>query len=52
MHWDWVMNIVYADIGDMMIDFFETVCRDGEIYSTPTFCRVVALLQQDMRAAP
>ena len=25
--------------------------RQKEIYSTPTFCRVIALLQQDMRAA-
>lgn len=63
--WYWVMNIVYGDIGDTMIDFFEPVYRkesggyrpseldrrDGEIYSTPTFCRVVALLQQDMCAA-
>lgn len=63
--WYPVMDLLYGDIGDTMIEFFETVyqapnniyhpsdCdrRDGEVYSTPTFCRVIALLQQDMRAA-
>lgn len=63
--WQSVQEVLYSDIGDTMIDFFETVYqnptggyrpseldrRDGEVYSTPTFCRVIALLQQDMRTA-
>jgi len=65
LYWQSVQEVVYGDIGDTMIDFFETVYknptggyrpseldrRDREIYSTPTFCRVIALLQRDMRAA-
>ena len=65
LYWQSVEEVIYGDIGDTMIDFFESVYsnptggyrpseldrRDGEVYSTPTFCRVIALLQQDMRAA-
>ena len=65
LYWQSVQEVLYSNIGDTMIDFFETVYsnptggyrpseldrRDGEAYSTPTFCRAVALLQQDMRAA-
>lgn len=64
-YWKAVEYVLYGNIGSTMIDFFEKVyCnpngayrpseldqRDREIYSTPTFCRAVALLQQDMRAA-
>ncbi len=63
--WDAVEGVIDGDIGNTMIDFFETVYRspDGrsrscdierrekETYSTPTFARVIALLQQDMRTA-
>ena len=63
--WDAVEGVVDGDIGDTMIDFFETVYkndsngyypseldqREKEIYNTPTFARVIALLQQDMRTA-
>lgn len=63
--WDTVEDIIYADIGDTMIDFFETVYkkvsggyyaseldqREKEAYNTPTFARVISLLQQDMRTA-
>ncbi len=63
--WDAVEEVVYGDIGDTMIDFFETVYkkdsngyypseldrRQKETYDTPTFARVIALLQQDMRTA-
>lgn len=63
--WDAVEGVVDGDIGDTMIDFFETVYkkdsngyysseldqREKEIYDTPTFARVIALLQQDMHAA-
>ncbi|MCI8423691.1 MAG: hypothetical protein HFF50_09195 [Lawsonibacter sp.] len=59
--WDAVEGVLYGDIGDTMMDFFEPVYRnpDGyerkrrekEAYNTPTFARVIALLQQDMRAA-
>lgn len=63
--WRAVEDVVYGDIGDTMINFLEVinrnptgggrspemVQRDRTIYSTPTFCRVIALLQQDMRAA-
>lgn len=63
--WDAVEGVIYGDIGDTMINFFETVyhapkgrCyaadlerRESETYNTPTFARVIALLQQDMRAA-
>lgn len=63
--WDAVEGVVYGDIGDTMIDFFETVYkkdsggyyffelkrREEEIYNTLTFARVIALLQQDMRTA-
>ncbi len=63
--WEGVQEVLYGDIGDTMIDVFEPVFttptggyhpaeldrRDGDIYRSPTFCRVFALLQQDMRAA-
>lgn len=62
--WDAVESVIDGDIGDTMIDFFETVYhrsggyspselhrREAEIYNTPTFARVIALLQQDMRTA-
>ena len=63
--WDAVEGVIYGDIGDTMIAFFETVYRspDGrsrscdierrekDTYSTPTFAQVIALLQQDMRTA-
>ena len=34
--------------GDLLAGFLR---RKREIYNTPTFCRVIALLQQDMRTA-
>ena len=59
--WDAVEGVIYGDIGDTMIVFLEPVRRDAadfnlkrwekEVYSTPTFARVIALLQQDMRTA-
>lgn len=63
--WEAVDDIIYADIGDTMIDFFETIYkkdsggynaaelerREKEAYDTPTFARVIALLQKDMRTA-
>ncbi len=63
--WDAVEGVIDGDIGDTMIDFFEPIYRNAsggyhpselnrrekEAYSTPTFARVIALLQQDMRAA-
>ena len=63
--WDAVEGVIDGDIGDTMIDFFETVykydsggydwCdldrRNKEIYTTKTFARVIDLLQQDMRVA-
>lgn len=63
--WDAVEGVVYGDIGDTMIDFFEPVFRkdsggyyalelerrEMEAYNTPTFARVIALLQKDMRVA-
>ena len=64
--WDAVEGVIDGDIGDTMIDFFETVykndsggygsCdldrRNKEIYNTKTFARVIDLLQQDMRVRP
>lgn len=63
--WEAVENVIDEDIGDTMIDFFETIYkkdsggyyatelerREKEAYDTPTFTRVIALLQQDMRTA-
>lgn len=63
--WDAVEEVLDRDIGDVLIDFFETVYkkdsglyhalemrrRERELYDTPTFARVIALLQRDMRAA-
>lgn len=62
--WYAVGEVIYGDIGDTMIDFFETVYKYGpgdsyselkrreeEIYNTPTFASVIALLQQDMCTA-
>lgn len=63
--WDAVENVVYGDIGDTMIVFFETIYkkdsngyysselnqRQKETYDTSTFARVIALIQQDMRTA-
>ena len=63
--WDAVESVIDGDIGDTMIDFFETVYkkdsngyyaselehREKEIYNTPTFARVISLLQQDMHTA-
>lgn len=52
-----------SDIADLKVPFFEDMddepnCtavvqerRFQEIYSTPTFCQVIALLQKDMRTA-
>ena len=56
--WDAVEGVIDGDIGDTMIDFFETVykndsggydsCdldrRNKEIYNTKTFARVIDLL--------
>ena len=66
LYWLPVEYLLFNDI-EAMIDFFETVYqpdhvdpddplsgfwrRKREIYNTPTFARVIALLQQDMRAA-
>ncbi len=66
LYWLPVEYILFNDI-DTMVDFFEEVYqddqvdptdplsglkrRDREIYNTPTFSRVIALLQQDMRTA-
>lgn len=66
-YWLPVEYLLFNDIAEGMIDFFETVYQDDqvnpndplsglirrehEIYNTPTFCRVIALLQQDMRTA-
>lgn len=66
LYWLPVEYILFNDI-EAMIDFFETVYqadqvdpndplsglrrREREIYNTPTFARVIALLQQDMRTA-
>lgn len=63
--WYGVADTLYGDIGDCMIELFEEVYtnpthgyhfdelqrRDRDIYRSPTFCRVVAQMQQDMRAA-
>lgn len=63
--WDAVEEVLDRDIGDVLIDFFETVykkdsglyhaakmeCRERELYDTLTFARAVALLQRDMGAA-
>lgn len=63
--WDAVEGVIDGDIWDTMIDFFEPVFkkesggyyaseldrREMEAYNTPTFARVITLLQQDMRAA-
>ena len=63
--WDAVEGVIDGDIGDTMIDFFETIYkkdsngynlsefdrRRKETYDTSTFARVIALLQQDMRTA-
>lgn len=63
--WSMLEDMIYGDIGDNLIDFFETIYkkdtggyfpseldrRDSEVYSTPTFARVIAEMQQDMRAA-
>ena len=66
LSWLPVEYILFNDIEDM-VDFFEEVYQDDqvdpddpladflrrerEIYNTPTFARVIALLQQDMRTA-
>lgn len=66
LYWLPVEYILFNDI-EVMIDFFEAVYqadqvdpndplsglrrREREIYNTPTFARVIALLQQDMRTA-
>lgn len=66
LYWLPVEYILFNDI-ETMIDFFEEVYQGGrvdpdaplsglkrrerEIYNTPTFARVIALLQQDMRTA-
>ena len=66
LNWLPVEYILFNDI-EAMIDFFETVYqadqvdpddplsgfwrRERETYNTPTFARVIALLQQDMRTA-
>ena len=66
LYWLPVEYLLFNDI-ETMIDFFETIYQGGrvdpndplsglkrrerEIYNTPTFARVIALLQQDMRAA-
>lgn len=63
--WEPIEAMLYGDIGDTMIEVFESVYtnptggykpaeldrRDREIYRTETFCRVIALLQKDMRTA-
>lgn len=62
--WDAVEGVIDGDIS-AMIDFFETVYkkksgvyrpseldrREKEIYNTPTFAHVIALLQQDICTA-
>ena len=66
LDWLPVEYLLFNDI-EAMIDFFETVYQGGrvdpddplsglkrrerEIYNTPTFAHVIALLQQDMRTA-
>lgn len=68
LNWLPVEYLLFNDIAFTMIDFFESVYqadhvdpndplsglrrREREIYNTPTFARVIALLQQDMRTAP
>ena len=63
--WNAVEEGVDGDIGDTMIDFFQTIYkkdsngyypselvqRQKETYDTSTFARVIALIQQDMRTA-
>ncbi len=67
LSWLPVEYLLFNDIAEGMIDFFETVYqnnqfnpndplsgfqrREREIYNTPTFCKVIALIQQDMRTA-
>lgn len=65
INWAPVEEMLFGDIGDLKIEIFEAVytnptggyrpseCerRDGDILRSKTFCRVVALLQEDMRAA-
>lgn len=67
LNWLPVEYLLFNDIAFTMIDFFESVYqadhvdpndplsglrrREREIYNTPTFARVIALLQQDMRTA-
>lgn len=58
-----VSEMLDSDIADLKVPFFEDMddepnCtavvqerRFQEIYSTPTFCQVIALLQKDMRTA-
>ena len=59
--WYCVGEMLDSDIADLKVPFFEDMddepdCtaavmerRFREIYSTPTFCQVIALLQKDMR---
>lgn len=62
--WDALVDVIDGDIGDTMVVFFTPICttlvrytvneidhRNQEVYSTPIFARVIALLQRDMRAA-
>lgn len=63
--WYPIENLLYADIGDSLIEFLERVYtnptggytaaelkqREQEVYSSGTFCSVVSLLQQDMKTS-
>lgn len=62
MNWTNVESILDGDIADIKIPLFEGIENDNgtlaameqrnqEIYSTPRFCQVIALLQKDMRTA-
>lgn len=63
MEWYPVENLLYGDIGDLKIEYFEDISRTQlntpsqneastmEIYRSKTFCLVVDLIQQDMREA-
>ncbi len=62
MNWTNVESILDGDIADIKVPLFEGIensdgtaaaieQRDQEIYSTPRFCQVIALLQKDIRTA-
>lgn len=62
VNWGAIENMIYADIGDDKIEYFEEVYnnaagvnsfaeRECKTYKSLTFCRVIALCQRDMKEA-